>query len=447
MGRVAGKQGSTRQLASGAWQAYFPAGVDKLRRPVNPGVTYASEAKAQSALEDALAAVQAGEVVLLDRDEERLPAPVDPDDLTVTQMFERFLTENTDLSPGTRDHYRSVDRSVISHPVFGVGTRRAREVTTTELREWKLGLRAHGVKPSMENAAWKALSSAFSWEVDWHGLTQTPATLPKARRTKASVAKKTDDLDGPVPTWEEVWKIANAIPNLSDRLMMLVMAWSGPRLAEAAAITPSRLDHKHREIALTEVWVRESGSPWKADPLKGGRSRIVPIPQGLWTPLADFATTLWSAPKDGRQPVLFTPTVTRSRGGIGVYDRFLWRDCVWNPMRDATGYTLETRALRRYAASALVDAGATILEAGELLGHEKSDTTEQFYARARKRTDAHEARDRVRLTPAKGYAERLDLLYDAWVDTFGDPLATATLPVNAAHHRQVRDRRRHDREA
>lgn len=143
MGRVAGKHGSTRQLAPGAWQAYFPAWVDPMRRAVCPGVTYSSEAKALVALEDALGDRHSGRIVFESLDE---PVAAGPEPaLTISVMFDRFLDEATDLSPGTRDQYRSVNRSVISHPPAGFGHLPAETVTTAELREWKLGLNRRGV--------------------------------------------------------------------------------------------------------------------------------------------------------------------------------------------------------------------------------------------------------------------------------------------------------------
>lgn len=283
----------------------------------------------------------------------------------------------------------------------------------------------------MESAARRALSSAFSCWVDWHGLPVNPATLPKTRSTKKVRAERAreDEAKGPLPTWQEVWTMARAIPKVSDRLMMLLMAWCGPRLAEAASIEADWLNRDTREIELRAVWVKGSGQPWAAEPLKGGQSRTVSVPLGLWEALTDYLDRHWEPPRAGRVPVAFPPSVRSIRTGIGVYDRYLWRDCVWQPMQATTQFAFQTRSLRRYAASALVDAGATVLEAKRLLGHDKVETTERFYVRARAREDAHEARDRVRNTPVRHYGERLDLLYAEWVKAFGDPMAGATYEI------------------
>lgn len=413
-GRVKGQHGSVRRLPSGRWQARLPKGIDPDVRPVEPGVTYETRDEALDALAKTLRGIKDGTIVL-DRDDAATAAGP----YTVEKMIETFLTEHRDLAPDTRRQYRSACRSVLFKPGVGIGDVPVSRLTTPMLREWKLGLSDKGVKPSMETAAWKALSSALSWEVNMGRLAATPATLPKARGTKrrrAAAAQQHSHADDQ-PTWAEYAQILAAIPNRRDRLMTLVLGWGGLRLSEAAALKPSSITPAGLDVMT--VWERndQTGERQEA-PVKTGERRIVPVPAGL-AALLEREKRNWR-PTEGRATALFLNDAAEKYPG--TYDRFSWRDQVWNPMREATGLTTPAASLRGYAASVLVDAGATLLEVRDLLGHADTKTTEKHYARSQALRAADPDRMAVRLDGALTVQQRLDALWKAWERRFGKPM-------------------------
>lgn len=69
-------------------------------------------------------------------------------------------------------------------------------------------------------------------------------------------------------------------------------------------------------------------------------------------------------------------------------------------MRATTGLPYRTKDLRAYAASALVDVGATHEEAQRLLGHSTSDTTSKYYLRAQDLKAHDPARTALRFDPS-----------------------------------------------
>lgn len=405
-----------RRLPSGRFQGRWPRHIDVEQRSI--GGSYETALQAAAARERAIRDFRAGRIVFAPQEarERHVEAP-----RTVADAVNALIREHRDLATSTIDGYRSARNAVICHPTKGIGTTPLADLTTPKLRAWKLGLRNKGVSKSMEKLAWKTLSSALSWEVEQGRLDRSPAILPVSRRTKSRVAEEsTTDLK--LPTWEEVWKIAVEIPRVSDRLMMLLMAWSGPRLSEAAAITPAQVSAANGTVLLKEVWAKPVGEDWKTEPLKAGQRRTVPVPAGLMKHLTSYLSNM-PAPAQGRERVAFFPAVSQNRGGIGVYTRNNWRDNVWQPAVSSAGVgTYRTKDLRAYAASALLDAGATIIEARDLLGHARSETTERFYVTARELREHDPARMAIR-NSRLDWKKRLDALYKAWVKEFGDPLS------------------------
>ena len=424
-GRRAGVRGSVREtpVGSGRWQARWPRDVDLRQRPLadletGEPLRWQSEAEARAELNRRLREIAAGRLVL-NLDGAQAPAPASPP--TVSEAVTTMLEEHTDLAPATRDNYRAGLR-LLNNPDYGIGSIPITSLTTPQLRQWKLGLRRQGVSASMEQLARKTLSTALTWEADLNRwISESPATLPTSRRTKTSRATRQQRIDRIVlPTWAELHAMASAVPNKSDRLMLLFMAWTGARFSEAAAVEPGWLKTTTRHVTLKHTWQRETGGTWETGPLKTGEQRDVPVPKGLWARLEALSGSL-SRPRAGHANVLFRPSYNLELAVIGVYNRWTWRDQVWEPMLEATGLSFTTRDLRAFAASLLADAGATHLEIGKVLGHDTPATTARYYTRATELKSQDPARLAIRAVAGLTYHERLDRLWAAWVRRFGDP--------------------------
>ena len=429
-GRRAGVRGSVRETppGSGRWQARWPRDIDIRQRPLTDletgeALRWQTEAEARAELNKRLREIAAGRLVIqLDGAQEAATGPQPP---TLESVVLTYLIEHEELAPSTRDGYRSALRAVICNEEYGIGQKTVTDLTTPMLRQWKVGLRGHGVSSSMETLAWKTLSAALSWEAEMgRWITDSPAKLPKARLTKARRGERDERIDRIVlPTWEQVHQMATAISDPSDRLMMLTMAWCGPRLSEAAAIEPSWLLPDTREIRLTHTWQRETGGSWEKGALKGGERRNVPVPRGLWTALVRLSKRL-TEPSTGHKGVLFRPSYELGLSAIGVYNRWTWRDTVWVPMLAETGLDFTTKDLRAFAASLLADSGATHLELMKVLGHAQMTTTIRYYTRAIGISGQDPARLAIRATQRLTYQQRLDRLWAAWVKKYGDPTKT-----------------------
>ena len=77
-----------------------------------------------------------------------------------------------------------------------------------------------------------------------------------------------------------------------------------------------------------------------------------------------------------------------------------------------------TKDFRAFAASVLMDAGATVLEASKLLRHADSRTTLAYYARAQEEESFDKDRVSVRDQANLKLSERLEKLYSVWARKF-----------------------------
>lgn len=418
-GRRTGVRGSVRQMRSGNWQARLPKDLDPWTRPL--GTTFPTRAHAEVALGERIQEIEAGRVVLADPHiDPRVGPRRRSTTRTVSHMMDDLMCEHTTLATHTRRCYTSLIDSAICHPEHGLGDEPVASLDKAAIRRWQDRLRAEGKGETSMDRAFAVLRAGLSHEEAAGRIGRNPALGARKPSTKAARAARTRD-DVRLPTWEQVHEMAAAIPNWNQRLMFLLLAFGGMRISELCAIEPGSLLHATREIDLTHVWTKLRNGPWIEEILKNGEPRTVFVPHGLWTHLAAHADA-WTPPIPRRAPVLF-PRPNATRGGPGFWEPMCWRARVILPMNTATGLDFRTKDLRAYAVSALVDVGATEAEAKQLLGHEDAKTTHQHYIRALDARAHDPARSALRMNPLLSLPERLDALWDAFVDRFDDPLA------------------------
>ena len=423
--RVPTPQNGVRRLPSGKWQARFPGSADPMRRPV-PGGPFPSEIQARAALEIALEDLKAGRLVLAFAAEIATPDEPPAPSLTVSDVVLAFIDDPANmLSHNTISRYRSMWRTVINNArgldaTQQIGAVPVMDLTTGRATEWDREMQTSGITYSKRKAGWRLLSSALSWEVELGRLPNNPCLGIRRRHTARSTAESHKDTVQ-LPTWSEFHGLVCAAARFEDRLYVALLGWCGMRFSELAAVEPANLLHATHEILLTHTWVKPKRKPWVKQPLKTGLQRRVYVPAGLWDELV-VTVNAWTCPTQGRIPTLFSPAyAVGTRRGVGIWTPTLFADKVWNTSRESLGLTHRLKDLRAYAASAIVDAGGTELEAQRLLGHRNPMTTRNHYLRAQDLAAHDPARAALRMDPRLSLKERLDALYSAWIDQHGNP--------------------------
>lgn len=189
------------------------------------------------------------------------------------------------------------------------------------------------------------------------------------------------------------------------------------------------------------------------EPPKAGLTATVPVPGPLWQSLIRLAEEREAGPALPWPAgmLLFREENPRFEGtnSIGALDNTNYREKVWIPARIAAGLngdldlpvldprrgSVKVKDLRAFAASVLLDAGASRTEAAMLLRHSNTATTERHYARAMAGKAHDSARRAVSIDKTATLAERLDALWDAWVTAFPEVLDALGIPAYQSDER------------
>lgn len=179
-----------------------------------------------------------------------------------------------------------------------------------------------------------------------------------------------DERDVSRLTHEQVWTLADAI-DPRHRTLVLLLAYTGLRFGEAAALEVQDLNLLRRQIHVRQQ-VSEVGGVLIWTPTKGRQARHVPLPSFLVEPL--------SVECQGRQRA--DAVFTAPRGG--TLRVTTWRRRVWTPtverLQDGSGFPAATpHDLRHTAASLAVQAGANVKVLQTMLGHKSATLTLDTY--------------------------------------------------------------------
>jgi len=147
-----------------------------------------------------------------------------------------------------------------------------------------------------------------------------------------------------------------------DRVVLLLLAYTGLRWGELAGLHVSRLDLLRRQVDVVETLVEVGGRTVKPYP-KGRHRRTVPLTGRLVDELAAY---LKRNPR-GRDDLVFT-----------VY-RSTWGRRHLQPAQERAGAPItRVHDLRHTYASWLVQDGLTLPEVAEVLGHASISTTMRY---------------------------------------------------------------------
>jgi integrase len=320
--------------------------------------------------------------------------------------------------------------------------------------DWLEALTEAKQKRSRIDYARRLLTAALSWEVSQGRMVINPAAQIRIPTSKARRAREQVSDTVFLPTWKELADLINAIDDEETRLLVAVMAWTGLRWSEAVSLEAQDVWKDRSLITVRRVLVKSSDG-WVVEAPKGGRVESVPLPSPLWRRLRELAikrTRQRALPKPAGKLLFRTEHLS---GGIGVLDNTNFRRRIWNPAiaeadllgdasrpkNDPRHKAIRPKDLRAFAASILVDAGASMTEAALLLRHSDQRTTEQHYARAVREREQDPARMSIRLKKNLTMYERIEALWVAWAKGFPEAVDNLGIPKDSAKDSANRGRK------
>jgi integrase len=275
--------------------------------------------------------------------------------MRVGEWARSWLAGQVQLKPSTRARYELAVRRQILPTWRNVPLA---EVTYADVATWVQRLAASHLAPASVRYAHRVLSLILDDAVRDGRLARNPATgvrLPRViERQKLFLSH------------EQVADLAATARPYGT--LINVLAYTGLRWGEAAALRVGRVDLTRRRLEIVEATSEVRGEIIFGTP-KTHQRRSVPFPRFLTEPLARLV--------DGRAPadVVFT-----SPDGH-VLRNTNFRRRVFDPAARAAGLEgLTPHELRHTAASLAVAAGANIKAVQQMLGHASAAMTLDVYA-------------------------------------------------------------------
>jgi integrase len=276
--------------------------------------------------------------------------------VTVGDWSDRWLASKGNLKASTRGRYAGI---LTTHVKPSWGHVRLADVTHEGVQAWVSRLTVAGLSPASVVKTHRVLSMVLAYAVRSRRLASNLAdgvSLPRITRAEKRYLRP-----------EQVAELADAAG--PGRVAVLVLAYTGLRWGELAALRVSRVDLLRRRIHVAEsvTEVVDGRLDWGLP--KNHERRWVPVPRFLVDDLAELVT--------GKAPdkLVFTTrhgAVLRVRGA-----RRSWFDRA-AVLADVPGLT--PHELRHTAASLAVSAGANVKAVQAMLGHAKASMTLDVYA-------------------------------------------------------------------
>lgn len=244
-------------------------------------------------------------------------------------------------------------------------------LTPSRIEQWIAGLVSVGLSATKVRESLGVLRRVLDLAVGDGALSRNPCT--ERRLALPRVQPKEHHM----LTADEVARLLACFSRYADRVLGEVLVYGGLRIGEALAL---RRRDVRADRGRLEVHLSVSG-PNGVTGTKTGRSRSIALPASVMTNLQKLMATSLAGPD--------TPVFAARNGRERMYRNFRrdsWDPAVaaYNDDRHSRGLDpvdLKPHDLRSICASLLVDAGASVKDVQEHLGHADVTTTLRIYTR------------------------------------------------------------------
>jgi integrase len=327
--------GTTRQLASGRWQARF-RGEDGVLRPAP--VTFDTRLDAAAWLRGQAADVEHGTWA---------PPEATATKATTVKEYADAWLASRDLKPRTRLLYRGLLDSLV---LPELGSARLDRVSPTTVRNWYATLNPD--TPTRRAHAYSLLRSIYMTAVADDLVPANPCRIRGAGASKKAHQTRVVD-----PA--EVDVIVAAMPE-RYRAMVLLATWCALRFGELAELRRKDIDLKAQVVRVERAVTSRDGQVFVGDPKSDAGRRTVDIPPHIIPALEQHLERFVGS---GKEALLFPA----QRGGHLAPTTFY---TPWSKAREKAGHPdLHFHDLRHTGLTLYAQMGATLAEIMARGGH------------------------------------------------------------------------------
>lgn len=172
-------------------------------------------------------------------------------------------------------------------------------------------------------------------------------------------------------TSEQVWTLIDVAENQQDRVIIAVLAYTGLRWGELAALRVSDYRPADRRILIERAYTDDRGA-LSLGPVKDHAVRTVVLPSAVAEMLDRWLSRRYHESAD--------TLIFMSSAGTPLRNRN-WTQRSLAPITHAVGRQVTPHHFRDTAASLAIAAGASVMTVARMLGHEDPSVTLRHYAR------------------------------------------------------------------
>ncbi|GAA4653954.1 site-specific integrase [Anaerocolumna aminovalerica] len=232
------------------------------------------------------------------------------------------------------------------------------EIKPTDIRKWQNDILEQNYAPTYQKKINNTLTIILNFAVRYYGLKENPCK-------KAGSIGKTKAEAFDFWTKEEFKTFIACINNPSGYAALNTLYWTGIRVGELFAITPSDIDFDNKVLTINKSLQRIGGKDIVTAPKTPKSNRLITIPDFLNNILKNYLDMLYDLkPTDRIFP--FTKS-------------FLYNE-IKRGSKASGIRTIKIHELRHSHASLLIELGFSPLLIAERLGHEKVETTLNTYS-------------------------------------------------------------------
>ena len=241
------------------------------------------------------------------------------------------------------------------------------EITRHDVKAWAAHLLESNYANATVNRNVALLSASLTAAADAEIIPVNPALRLKLGLTENPSER--------VLNVEEQYALFQAFTDERDKALVAVLLGTGARWGEVVALTAKRVDTVRQEIRYRDAW--DTANSDLVEHTKGKKRRSVPY--AVWVgdhlhPLVEAHPKGYLFAGDGSDPI----------------DYSSWHKRHWTPAIDKSGLNNGTNdrvtihTLRHTFATEQLEAGLTLAEIADLLGHNNIATTERYAHRRRR---------------------------------------------------------------
>ena len=266
--------------------------------------------------------------------------------------FEEFVKlYYEDMTPRLREHTMKTKKHIIElkiMPFFGKKSMNA--ITPADIRKWQNEL-------LLKN--YSQLTAIFNYATQYYDLKNNPC------KKAGSIGKnKAEEMN--FWTKEEFSMfIEGVMDKQRSYTAFMVLFWTGMRIGELLALTPSDIDFEEKTIHISKSYQRIDGRDVITPPKTQKGNRIITVPDFLLADLKDYMNNIYCLEDNDR---LFPVT------------KYYMEHEMKRGVKNSGVKYIRIHDIRHSHCAMLMELGITPLEAAERLGHERVETMLNTYA-------------------------------------------------------------------